>query len=45
METGHGKPKAYLHRFKTIDHSACACSKGDQTIDHLINQCTLLQTQ
>jgi len=45
MVTGHGKTKAYLHRFKIMDHATCACNKGDQTIDHLINQCTLLQTQ
>lgn len=45
LVTGHGKTKAYLHRFKIMDHATRACSKGDQTTEHLINQCTLLQTQ
>jgi ribonuclease HI len=45
MVTGHGKTWAYLHRFKIMEHATCPCNKGDQTIDHLLNQCTLLQTQ
>jgi hypothetical protein len=43
--TGNGKTRAYLHRFKIIQNVTCACNKGHQTIDHLLNQCTLLQTQ
>jgi hypothetical protein len=45
MVTGHGKTRAYLHQFKLMEHATCVCNKGDQTIDHLINQCTLFQTQ
>jgi hypothetical protein len=45
MVTGHGKTRAYLHRFKITEIATCPCNKGDQTIDHLLNQCTLLQTQ
>jgi len=45
MVTGHGNTRVYLHRFKIIENAACPCNKGDQTIDHLLNQCTLLQTQ
>jgi len=45
LVAGHGKTRAYLHRFKILEQATCACKKGDQTIDHLINQCTLLQTQ
>jgi hypothetical protein len=45
MVTGQGKTRAYLHRFKLMEHAKCVCNKGDQTIDHLINQCTLLHTQ
>jgi hypothetical protein len=45
MVTGHGKSRAYLHRFKILDHTTCACKKkGDQTIDLLLYQCTLLET-
>jgi hypothetical protein len=43
MFTGHGKTRAYLHRFKLLDLATCVCKKGDQTIDHLLYQCTLLQ--
>jgi hypothetical protein len=45
MTTGHGKTRAYLHQFKLMEHATCVCNKGNQTIDHLINQCALLQTQ
>jgi len=45
MVTGHGKTRPYLHRFKIIENATCPCNKGDQTIDILLNQCTLLQTQ
>jgi hypothetical protein len=45
MVTGHGKTRAYFHRFKILKHATCPCNKGDQTIDHLLNQCTLLHTQ
>jgi len=45
LVTGHGKTRAYLHRFKILEQAKCACKRGEQTTDHLINQCTLLQTQ
>jgi hypothetical protein len=45
MVTGHGKTRAYLHRFKSMEHATCPCGKGDQTIDQLINQCSILHTQ
>jgi hypothetical protein len=44
IATGHGKNRAYLHRFNILENATCPCNKGDQTIYHLINQCTLLQT-
>jgi hypothetical protein len=44
MMTGHGKTRAYLHRFKLLDRATCVCKKGDQIIDHLLYQCTLFQT-
>jgi hypothetical protein len=44
MVTGHGKTRAYLHRFKLLDHANGVCKKGDQTVDHLLYQCTALQT-
>ena len=41
--TGHGKTRAYLHRFKLLESAKCPCNKGDQTTDHLLYHCTLLQ--
>ena len=45
MVIGHGKTRAYLHRFKIMEHATCPCNEGDQTIDQLLNQCTILQTE
>jgi hypothetical protein len=45
MVTGHGKTRAYLHRFKLLESATCPCNKGDQTADHLLYHCTLLQQQ
>jgi len=43
--TGHGKARAYLHRFRILEHATCPCGKGEQTIDHLINQCLIRHKQ
>jgi hypothetical protein len=43
--TGHGKNRAYLHRFKLAESVTCPCNKEDQTVDHLLNKCALIQTQ
>jgi len=45
MVTGHGKTRAYLHRFKILEQANCPCGNGDQTIDHLIYRCSILHTQ
>jgi ribonuclease HI len=45
MVTGHGNTRAYLHRLKLLENATCACKQGDQTVDHLIYQCTLMDTQ
>jgi len=45
MVTGHGKTRAYLHRFKILEHANCPCGNGDQTIEHLLNRCSILHTQ
>jgi len=41
--TGHGRTRAYFHRFRIIDNAQCVCNQGDQTVDHLINDCILLE--
>jgi len=45
MVTGHGKTRAYLHRFKIVESAAFPCNKVDQTLDHILNKCILRQTQ
>jgi hypothetical protein len=42
MVTGHGKTRAYFHRFKIMEQATCPCNSGDKIIDHLLNQYTLL---
>jgi len=41
--TGHGKTRAYLHRFKLLESATCPCGTEEQTTDHLIYRCILLQ--
>jgi hypothetical protein len=45
MVRGHGKTRAYLYRFKLLENATCACKQGDQTINHLLYQYILLDTQ
>ena len=43
--TGHGKTKAYLHRFKIINEQTCPCRTAEQTTDHVIYECEKLTKQ
>ena len=43
--TAHGKTKTYLHRFKIIESPECPCDGGNQTVDHLIYDCNILQRE
>ena len=45
MVTGHGNIRSYLHRFKIIDTPTCPCGTKDQTIDHLLYECELLNKE
>ena len=45
MLTGHGRTRDYFYRFKIMENPSCPCKNGDQTIDHLIYNCTLIQEQ
>ena len=45
MVSGHGKTKSYLHRFNLIDDSMCPCNEGEQTVEHLIHLCRILEPQ
>jgi ribonuclease HI len=44
MVTGHGKTGANFYRFKIMEQATCPYDSGDQTVDHLLYQCTLLHT-
>ena len=43
--TGHGKTKAYLHRFNLKYDAKCICNEGDQTMDHILLHCTETRNQ
>ena len=45
MTAGHGKTRTYLHRFKLLDNATCVCKQGDQTVDHPLYHCKLLDKQ
>jgi hypothetical protein len=45
MVMGHGNIRSYLHRFKIIETPVCPCSTTDQTIDHLLFECELLNKE
>jgi hypothetical protein len=41
LVTGHGKTRAYLHRFQLTDSSTCPCNEGQQTSEHIIFKCNI----
>lgn len=43
LVSGHGKTKAYLHRFKLADDPMCPCNGGPQTPHHIIFECNNLE--
>jgi hypothetical protein len=45
MLVGHGRTRAYLHRFKISDNAHCVYKQGDQTLDHVLYDCNLLEVQ
>ena len=39
--SGHGRNRAYLHRFHVIDNPNCDCASYEpQTVEHLVFWCT-----
>ena len=42
MVTGHGNITSYLYRFKITETPTCPCGTNDQTTDHLLFECELL---
>ena len=45
MVTGHGNIRSHLHRFKITETPTCPCCTKDQTTDHLLFQCELLNKE
>jgi len=43
--TGHGNIRSYLCKYKIIDNPMCPCKKGDQTVGHILFDCTLLEQE
>ena len=45
MVTGHGNINSYIHHFRIRETPTCPCGTQDQTIDHLLFECELLQKE
>jgi hypothetical protein len=45
METGHGNITSYLFKYKIKDSPTCSCKRGEQTIDHIIFVCELVEKE
>jgi hypothetical protein len=45
MVTAHGKTRSYPHRFKIIETPECPCANGNQTLDHLLYDCSDLNNE
>ena len=45
MVTAHGKTSSYLHHFTIIESPDCPCANGNQTVDHLLFDCSKLDNE
>lgn len=43
--TGHGKTRDYYNRFKIMESPMCKCEQQNQTVNHLIYECPLLNNE
>jgi hypothetical protein len=43
--TGYGNIKTYLHKYKIIESPMCSCGGGEQTVDHIILDCELVEQE
>ena len=41
--SGHAKKNAYLNRFKITDKPMCPCNEREQSVEHLIYVCSILE--
>ena len=44
LRTGHNRLNRHLHRLKIVSSPRCQCGEGDQTADHILQDCRDLQT-
>jgi len=40
---GHGNIKTYLYKYKIIESPMCSCDEGEQSVDHILYECKLLE--
>jgi len=45
MVTGHGNIKSYVHKYKILDSPMCFHKNGEQTVDHILFDCKLLEQE
>jgi ribonuclease HI len=45
MITVHGNIKSYLHKYKILDSPVCSCKTREQTVDHILFDCKLLEQE
>jgi hypothetical protein len=45
MVTGHSKIKSYLQKHKILDGPMCSCKSEEQTVDHILFDCKLLEQE
>jgi ribonuclease HI len=43
--TGHGNIKTYLFKYRIIERPRCSCEEGEQSVDHIIYDCKLLEQE
>jgi len=43
--TGYGNVKSYLHRFRIIEAPDCPCGNRNQTAEHILFECGILQEE
>jgi hypothetical protein len=45
LSAATGKTRAYLNRFNFTDEPKDPCNEGEQTVEHLIHVCSILEPQ
>ena len=45
MLRAHGNIKSYPHKYKILDSPVCSCKSGEQTADHILFDCKLLERE